>query len=394
VLVLGVNDLLGGKIASVGSLRHHLSSVLRTTDHFDQETPIQAEELFFGRADELETVEAALRAGQHCGVFGLRKAGKTSFLNMIRLRLRKAGIPCQRVDLNRYEGRTVGGVKVGIIQAVAGALRSVRAPLPLNLSALGELNRPLAPHPLEPWQDWLDRLLEHCPTPEGAASNVVLQVDESDHLVEAGASDRLSARRDRYSLFVELRGYVQERWGNDQSGIVLITAGVSRSLVDQAVMFGGDNQLFRLGRAHNLRPLHRAEVSDLVRTLGKRSAARFRAHETIDLLHDVLAGHPQLIRACCSQVLSHRPADAPVPWDVPPSAIEAALLRRGVDSVRAEAESYLETFAFHFPAAGDEIRKLVGNPGEAALDPEVVQLARMYGMLTDEGRLRFRVLSR
>src|SRR5262249_28038377 len=56
VLVLPTFDLLTGLLSRTGSLRYHLSRVLRTTDHFDQATPVQDEELFFGRADQLEAV--------------------------------------------------------------------------------------------------------------------------------------------------------------------------------------------------------------------------------------------------------------------------------------------------------------------------------------------------
>src|ERR1039458_7435779 len=70
------------------------------TDPYDESRPITDPTWFFGRNDLLDRLPAVLRQGQHAGLFGLRKVGKTSLINQLRQRL--ASTPTAWIDCQGY----------------------------------------------------------------------------------------------------------------------------------------------------------------------------------------------------------------------------------------------------------------------------------------------------
>jgi tetratricopeptide (TPR) repeat protein len=71
------------------------------SDPYDDSKPIAIPTLFYGRTELLERIPSALLQGQHAGIFGLRKIGKTSLLNQLRARL--ACAPVVYLDCQSYD---------------------------------------------------------------------------------------------------------------------------------------------------------------------------------------------------------------------------------------------------------------------------------------------------
>jgi WD40 repeat protein len=70
-------------------------------DPYDEGQPISNPVLFYGRHELLDRLPAVLRQGQHAGIFGLRKVGKTSVINQLRNRIRST--PGVWIDCQGYE---------------------------------------------------------------------------------------------------------------------------------------------------------------------------------------------------------------------------------------------------------------------------------------------------
>jgi hypothetical protein len=68
---------------------------------FDTKNAIVDERFFFGRSELLARVGSALARGEHVLITGLRKCGKTSFLNILRQHLSLR--PVCFIDLQRYD---------------------------------------------------------------------------------------------------------------------------------------------------------------------------------------------------------------------------------------------------------------------------------------------------
>ena len=87
-------------------------------DPYFESVPVKDPALFFGRSAQLQTIPRLLSQGQHVGVFGLRKTGKTSLAHQLRLRFREVpvvSINCQELD--RHSATT-------LLRRIAEELRS------------------------------------------------------------------------------------------------------------------------------------------------------------------------------------------------------------------------------------------------------------------------------
>ncbi len=73
---------------------------LTRSDPYTESKPIKDATWFYGRDDLMERISPILAQGQHLGIFGLRKVGKTSLLNQIQQRFLKTPtvlLDCQAI---------------------------------------------------------------------------------------------------------------------------------------------------------------------------------------------------------------------------------------------------------------------------------------------------------
>ena len=239
VLAMDLSKVSQTRIEEMGSLGTHLSKVLAVTDHFNQSGPITNESLFFGRDGEVDQICSLTLMGQHCGVFGLRKAGKTSVLNIARYRFRRQSIPCDFLDLNTVHTRPVADTAFLFVTTCINALESIRVQIPPGLRARASKATILDSASPDHWECLLDEILEYIPKTQAGSRILIVQIDESDHLIENGSPDFLEKRRDRHHFFGELRGYIQSRQNSGLPFPALMFAGISRTLLDSPQMFGG-----------------------------------------------------------------------------------------------------------------------------------------------------------
>lgn len=89
----------------VDNLLYELDGIYRFEENlYKTRNALIDERYFFGREMLLSRVGSALAKGEHILITGLRKAGKTSFLNILRQRLESN--PVCVVDLQRYDRKT------------------------------------------------------------------------------------------------------------------------------------------------------------------------------------------------------------------------------------------------------------------------------------------------
>ena len=82
------------------TLREMEEPFVTRTDPYDEQKAITDATWFFGRAALLDELPAVLRQGQHAGLFGLRKVGKTSLLSQLRLTM--IDVPVVLLDCQAY----------------------------------------------------------------------------------------------------------------------------------------------------------------------------------------------------------------------------------------------------------------------------------------------------
>ena len=311
--------------SSAPDVRHRMADVLTTVDHYDMTTPIHDPGGFFGRTEEFQQIISAINRGQSVGVFGLRKTGKTFFLIYVAGRRREGGRPVVWVDVSGLSD--ADDFRVRVLEKTWERVAEL-ATSPGDLPRLRTLNRN---GDLKVSLDlmrlhWLRDLetLSQC-----LGQRLEVFIDEIDQLhpdrsfLGPSASDLLVA-------LTRLRGMIQS--GADDSGMVLLCAGVDPALFERPLLnSGADNLLYRLVRLMFLAPLTRDEMQEMVRDLGRRMGVRVRDHEVIDFLFSEYGGHALLTRKACSLACRERPRDE-IPWHMSLSAINGAASDEGEGS--------------------------------------------------------------
>jgi hypothetical protein len=377
-------------------LRSRISAVLTAVDHFDVTNPIQEPSAFFGRKAEIDQLTQALNRGQSVGIFGLRKAGKTSLMNSLQRLREDAGRPVVKIDLS--EVSSADEFKLRLLErawdAVFGQEGEDRAQSPrLRLRLLDSTGRTksdvknISLH----WTEDLRQLIGR------AQRRIELFIDEIDQAypLRAQFGDETNAL---FQAIVQLRGLVQAG-GQSDAGIVLLCAGVDPSIFEQALLEGRDNLIYKLVKLLWLSPMSRDEMAEMVRALGKRTAVRFRGHEVIDKLYQEFGGHPLLTRKACSAAIEGRdPAE--LPFYLSLDRLEHTLGKRGVSSVAEQARDVFKSFAEWFPEEA-QILPLIWSTeagdrevGRAFLDelPDGLAHAKSYGLVNDDETPRIRAL--
>lgn len=358
-------DLHLGEFGSdAPDIRHRMSAVLTSVDHYDMTTPVHDPGGFFGRTTEFQQIVSAIERGQSIGVFGLRKTGKTSLLHFVAGRRRDAGRAVVWVDISGLAN--ADDFRVRLLEGAWVAARGLGAnedemPRLRTLNRNGELKVGIDLMRLH-WLRDLEALSRH------ARGRLEVFIDEIDQLhpdrshLGADANDMMIA-------LTQLRGMIQS--AEPQSGLVLLCAGVDPALFERPLLAAGtDNLLYKLVRLMYLAPLSRDEMAEMVRDLGRRMGVRVRGHEVIDFLFEEYGGHALLTRKACSLAVQERRKDE-IPWHMSLESLEEGARKDVEGSPFRQASEILDSFGEWFPEEANLLRDLW------SADSEERELGRM-----------------
>jgi hypothetical protein len=375
---------LAGLGATSPDIRHRMSEVLTTVDHYDMTTPIHDPGGFFGRAEEFQQIISAIERGQSVGIFGLRKTGKTSLLNFVAGRRREGGHPVVWVDVSGLSD--ADDFRVRILEQTwrrVADLMPDRGSLPRlrTLNRHGELKVSLELLRVH----WL-RDLESLSQQLGQRLEVF--IDEIDQLYPERSFLGETAG-DLLLVLTQMRGMIQS--ASVGSGMVLVCAGVDPALFERPLRSSGaDNLVYKLVRLMFLAPLTRDEMAEMVRDLGRRMGVRVRDHEVIDFLFDEYGGHALLTRKACSLACKQRSRDE-IPWHMPLEVVREAAAQKGEGTPAQQAGEILSSFGEWFPDEAGLLHELWSADAEERElgrmlydeDPGRIKHAGPYGLVID-----------
>jgi len=257
-------------------VRNRMREHCYAADLFGYTLPLNDDLFFFGRQKMLSRYVDAVRRGENRGVFGLRKTGKTSFLNKIQ--------------------RTINEQQIGY-----SLFYDCKLPEYRNMH-------------------WEDLISEIC--------NDVVNITDNyyDILVydNPGKSFRLLMKKlheekKRLILifdeieFISLRAIQNPHWQTESldfwqtlwsvqsqyRSFVFIISGVNPSSVEIDKVNGVQNPLFGIVQTEYLQGLADDEIRLMASKLGKRMGLKFN-HEACSCLFALYGGHPMLTRLACS----------------------------------------------------------------------------------------------
>jgi hypothetical protein len=253
------------------------------TDPYDESRPIIDPTWFYGRHELLERLPMALRQGQHVGLFGLRKVGKTSFIHQLRVRLNST--PTMWIDCQGYP-------------AVAEQLFNVI--LDLFRTELKMRGIDAASGPIESFHEFRAQFLRlyELWVGSGGSGPIILILDEADKLFP----DRKISQSEQIlavwiSLFRVLRSLAQER------GCLSVLATAYRPDVNRQNMLSpslGENPMFMSFQEYFLGSLGRVETEAMLREIGAWKDISWSS-EALTSTYDLCGGHPLVTRLFASE---------------------------------------------------------------------------------------------
>jgi len=266
----GKNELVNYR---EGIVQERLESYIFGRDLFAFESPLSTDAFFFGRDRLVNELVGKIENAQNFGMFGLRKAGKTSVLLAVKRRLETLQnyqiihFDCQQANI--YDSRW-DVMLARIHQAITKQYP--------HLGSADQIVEDLA------------RAIEASP------KRIVVFFDEIEYI-----SFELSPSRHWNSDFIPFWGTMRalhQRYGNKFTfGIV----GVNPRCVESALVFEKENPIFQTVTPIYLPPLEESDVRKMVRTVGAYIGLRFD-EEVYKFLADEFGSHPFLIRQTCSFV--------------------------------------------------------------------------------------------
>ncbi|MCM3555502.1 ATP-binding protein [Janibacter melonis] len=275
-----------------------LKRCLASRNLYEETLPVTGAN-FFGRRDLLIDLSDQLRGGKVCGVFGLRKTGKTSLIAELGRQFTVAD-PDNRIFLLR----DLEDLPSDTAQHAAAIQADLTASLLPQLRRRGlrthELSRLSSTSSLGEFRLALQASLRH---ENSAGVQVVLALDEIESLI-GGEEDLASERPHVPEFFGLLRSLVQE---NDNFNVVI--SGLTNAVLERGVLFGRENPLFAWAKPYYVPPLDNAEAKKLITDLGARMALSWN-QDALDAVFHLTEGHVFLHRSLCAHIASGLPRDA------------------------------------------------------------------------------------
>ena len=340
-------------------------------DPYNESIPIRDPNLFFGRTAQLQTIPALLSQGQHVGIFGLRKTGKTSLAHLIQLRFRD--VPVASISCQEFDGYEASPFLLRVADALRTELRyrfSIREPS----DASGDYNTQLRSL-ISTWQR------------TGQSEPFVIILDELDSLLPLGEpnpDDHLLAQGRR--VLGVLRALAQEL-----NGVVLVAIAYRPDInrINRLSAKAGENPLFMGFHEVFSGALSSDECDTMIRELGAWRGIEWEP-SALRLLYDYCGGHPFVARLFASEACERGRRTAITAGRVEDTADSirenihthriGGIYRQIADTIRAEELELVKHIVQNTQPLSE--CQLLPNQEQALADLE------HFGLVTGEGDIR------
>lgn len=280
-------------IAFVTLLRDYIYS----RDLFYETTPVSGAR-FFGRKTLLQSLRDDVHNQRVAGIFGLRKAGKTSILVQLREYLEAEGIVTVLLDLESFPSPPDDPTE-DIIWELRRRFQEEFRARGLRTKELADL--PEYPSILE-FKNAVQSILRRDDT---NGHKVVLMLDEIEYLTPADQIDVAEGNMPRVAQMLSaLRGLVQE---TDRFAFLL--SGLTSAIIEGGRLYGRPNPLFSWAKAYYIGALEREETDLLATALGAKMGIRIE-DGALEALHEASGGHAFLYRNLASASIETLPVDS------------------------------------------------------------------------------------
>lgn len=363
-------------------IRRRLAEVLGQEDLFGMSSPLKNDTYFFGRDELVQTLfNRAVNRNEHSGLFGLRKAGKTSVLFAVQRRTASETTLVEYIDCQNpgmHNVRWWNSLQSLADRIFAVAWETGRIPLTrerfytqadAGLQFLLDIRRIISGSPI---------------------NKIFLLFDEVEWITP-GLSGPSGAHWDNdfVPFWQAIRAVSQET----QNALLFIVAGVNPTCVESVHFNNLPNPIFQLAVPHFLSSFDTRSARSMIRTIGRYSGVTF-AENVFSYLQKQFGGHPYLIRLACSE------ASRPSRETASPETVTLTIKEFDAveDAIRARIESPIKdillSLAWWYPDDFDFLHILASDPLFYSVyqttEPADAQKFRAYGLLSSSGEFTIR----
>lgn len=271
-----------------------LRDYLYTRDLFYETTPVRGLK-FFGRRKLLRALRDDVKSRSVAGVFGLRKAGKTSVMAELSDTVGDGTVPIL-MDLETFPAPPDDPTPY-ILADLRIRFRDALKERHLRTMEIAGL--PEVPS-ITQWKSATQVLLKKL---DADGVRVLLMLDEVEYLT----SDKVDVAEGNLPQISQLlgafRSLVQET-----SNFTFLLSGLTSSITESGRLYGRPNPLFSWAKSYYLGPFDKGEADELATSVGSRMGVEIDPGG-LQALHDGSGGHAFLYRSLASSAVQSLPKD-------------------------------------------------------------------------------------
>lgn len=294
--------LLAIPLASIESSTDPVSliSLLRdyiyARDLFYESTPVRGDR-FFGRRQLMQALRDDVSNQRVAGLFGLRKAGKTSVLSQLSEDISSDDRIVVLRDLESLPSPPVDPIP-SLIKDLQADLIEVLRSRGLSHKALNNLG---SSPDVSDFRRSMQAVLR---TLHARGIRIVLLLDEIEYLTPSDKIDVSEGDMTSVAQFLgALRSLVQEN-----RNFTFVMSGLTSAIVENGRLFGRPNPMFSWAKTHFLAPFDRDEADELATSVGGRMGIQIDP-DALASFFEATGGHAFLYRSLASSVVQQLPVD-------------------------------------------------------------------------------------
>ncbi len=351
-------------------LQSRLRTFLYERDLFGIASPLRDDNLFFGkdRTNIISELYGKYRQGEHGGLFGLRRIGKTSILNLLKLRVEQVGGVAVYFDCTKYHHLRWNRFLLQIVRDICEQYKFVqnsdaRAQLPQDFKLdLSEARYSDSEASLS-FESDLKRLYVAF-----RSQRILLIFDEIEQIsFGTSASEHWKTQNDSLFFWQSIRSISQ----SDNKLFSFVITGVNPKCVEDRLINGNDNPIFNILTPQYVQLFSYDDIKSMISSIGAHLGLSFE-EEIYTKIMDDYGGHPFLTRQVCSIINNDILKDG----KVRPYTVSKYQYDKKTEEYRVKMESVviqiLGVLEDHYPNEY-ELLKILSLDGSAAFSKKLVR---------------------
>jgi len=259
-------------------------------DLFAFESPLTNETYFFGREDIIKDLYLRYEYGQHSGLFGLRKIGKTSVLNALLREMSANGdygfyLTAEDTAFQERKWYEALGLLVETINEKMVERDNIN--IHFDVSSFTALNASIR------FREYLQKVHGKI-----GQKRILIILDEIDKIAFGTATKQHWKNGEDFLSFWQTLRSVSQQYTHL---FTVLIAGTNPTLIETPKVSGTDNPIYRWLTPTYLSLFDKEKVKQMVSTISSYMGLSFD-DDIFTYLKDDYGGHPFLVRQVCSLI--------------------------------------------------------------------------------------------